>query len=170
MFNIGDLIVYGNSGVYTVAEYCKSPVDKNDTRTFYLLRPIYESASNIIMTPTCNDRIIMRYLISKDEAYDIIDKIPYIPELTVEYERARRDKYKEALTSGNLEQYVSIIKTVQTRREAVMKCKKRLSETDTEYEKRAKYCLYSELASVFDIPFESVEAFIYQRITAETVG
>lgn len=167
MFNIGDLIVYGNNGVYTVAEYCKSPVDKNDTRTFYLLRPLYESASNIIMTPVSNDRVVMRGLISKDEAYAIIDKIPYISELTVEHERARRDRYKEALSSGNLEQYVSIIKSVHTRREMVTKCKKRLSETDAEYEKRAKFCLYSEFASVFDIPFDTVEAFIYQRIAAE---
>ena len=167
MFNIGDLIVYGNNGVYNVAEYCKSPVDKNDTRTFYLLRPLYESASNIIMTPACNDRVNMRYLISKEEAYSIIDKIPFIPELTVEFERARRDVYKTALTSGNLEEYVKIIKTVHTRREMVMKTRKRLSETDAEYEKRAKFCLYSEFASVFDIPFSSVEEFINQRISAE---
>ena len=167
MFNIGDLIVYGNSGVFTVTEYCKSPVDKNDTRTFYLLTPIYESASNIIMTPVENDRVIMRHLISEEEAYYVIDRIPYICELTVEFERGRRDKYKEALSSGDLEEYVKIIKSVHTRRENAIKCKKRLSETDTEYEKRAKYCLYSEFASVFDIPFSSVEEFINQRIAAE---
>ncbi len=162
--------MYGNNGVYSVAEYCKSPVDKNDTRTFYLLKPLYESASNIIITPVCNDKVNMRYLISPDDAYSIIDKIPYIPELMVECERNRRDKYKEALSSGNLEEYVQIIKSVHTRREMVKKCKKRLSETDAEYEKRAKYCLYSELASVFDIPFTSVESFIIQRIAAEAKG
>ena len=167
MFNIGDLIVYGNNGVYAVTEYCKSPVDKNDTRTFYLLTPLYESASNIIITPVNNDRVTMRTLISKDEAYGIIDKIPYISELTVECERNRRDRYKEALTSGDLEEYVSIIKSVHTRRENVKKCKKRLSETDAEYEKRAKYCLYSEFASVFKISFDSVENFINQRIAQE---
>ena len=162
--------MYGNSGVYAVTEYCKSPVDKNDTRTFYLLTPLYESASNIIMTPVENNRVIMRNLISQDEAYYIIDRIPYICELTVEYEKNRRDKYKEALSSGNLEAYVQIIKSVHTRRENVKKTKKRLSETDTEYEKRAKYCLYSEFASVFDIPFSSVEEFINQRIAAEARG
>ncbi len=166
MFNIGDLIVYGNNGVYEVTEYCKSPVDKNDTRQFYLLTPIYESASNIIITPVSNDRVSMRSLITQDEAYAIIDKIPYICELTVEYEKNRRDKYKEALASGDLEEYIKIIKSVQARRENVIKTKKRLSETDAEYEKRAKYCLYSELASVFDIPFSSVEDFINQRIMA----
>lgn len=167
MFNIGDIIVYGNSGVYSVTEYCKSPVDKNDTRTFYLLTPLYESASNIIMTPCDNERVSMRRLITKDEAYSIIDKIPYISELVVEYEKNRRDKYKEALSSGDLEEYVKIIKSVHTRREITKITKKRLSETDTEYEKRAKYCLYSEFASVFDIPFSSVEEFINQRIAAE---
>ena len=159
--------MYGNCGVYTVSEYCKSPVDKNDTRTFYLLRPRYESPCNIIMTPAENDRVVMRYLISKDEAYSVIDKIPYIPELVVEYERARRDRYKEALSSGNLEAYVQIIKAVHARREAIKLNKKRLSETDAEYEKRAKFCLYSEFASVFDIAFDSVEDFINERIASE---
>ncbi len=170
MFSIGDLIVYGNNGVYSVTEYCKSPVDKNDTRTFYVLTPLYESASNIIVTPVTNDRVIMRGLISEDEAYGIIDKIPYICELTVECERNRRDKYRESLSTCSLEEYVKIIKSVHTRRENVKKTKKRLSETDAEYEKRAKYCLYSEFASVFSIPFDSVEDFINQRIAAEATS
>lgn len=165
MFNIGDIIVYGNSGVFCVSEYCKSPVDKHDTRLFYLLRPLHESASNIIMTPVDNDRIMMRPIISQSDAYELIDKIPYIDNLVIEIEKARKDKYKEAFAKCDLEEYVKIIKTIHKRREDLIRNKKRLSETDADYEKRAKYCLYSEIASVFDIRLDEVEGFITDRIT-----
>ena len=165
MFNIGEVIVYGNSGVYCVCEYCKSPVDKHDTRLFYLLRPLHESSSNIIMTPVDNDRVMMRNIISQDDAYELIDKIPYIDVIVVENEKYRRDKYKEAISKCELEEYVKIIKTIHKRREDLLKNKKRLSETDADFEKRAKYCLYSEIASVFGIRFDEVESFITNRIT-----
>ena len=165
MFNIGEVIVYGNSGVYCVCEYCKSPVDKHDTRLFYLLRPLHESASNIIMTPIDNDRVMMRNIISQDDAYELIDKIPYIDTIVVENEKYRKDKYKEAIGKCELEEYVKIIKTIHKRREDLLKNKKRLSETDADFEKRAKYCLYSEIASVFGIRFDEVEGFITNRIT-----
>ena len=102
MFNIGEVIVYGNSGVYCVCEYCKSPVDKHDDRQFYLLRPLHESSSNIIMTPVDNDRVMMRNIISEDEAYELIDKIPYIDTIVVENEKYRKDKYKEAMIQHHM--------------------------------------------------------------------
>lgn len=164
MFNVGDIIVYGNSGVFCVSEYCHSPVDKKDDRIFYLLRPLHESPSNIIITPADNDRIMMRPIISENDAYELIDKIPYISTLTIENEKYRKETYRESIAKCCLEEYVKIIKTVHQRREDVLRHKKRLSETDADYEKRAKYCLYSEIASVFNIELSHVEDFINQRI------
>ena len=50
------------------------------------------------------------------------------------------------------------------RREELAKVKKRVSETDADYEKRAKHGLYSELATVFDIPITQVEQMIIEKI------
>ena len=160
MFSIGDMIIYGSEGVYTVTEYTTSPIDKTDTRQFYVLLPVHGPASNIIITPITNDKIQMRNVMSRDEAIGLIEKMPSIPALDVEKEKNRRDVYRKALDNATAEMLVSIIKTVMERRYALAKVKKRVSESDNDYEKKAKNCLYGELAVALDIQFDEVDVFI----------
>ena len=169
MFSIGDKIIYGSEGVYAVNEYTTSPIDKNDTRQFYVLCPVYASACNTIITPVGNDKVAMRPIMSREEALDFIAKIPGIPTLTVEREKERRDVYKNALASATPESFVSIIKTVMERREIFFKAKKRLSESDNDYERKAKFCLGGELASSIGIPLDKIESFVLEKISAVSV-
>ncbi len=164
MFSIGDNIIYGSEGVFTVTEYTSSPIDKNDTRQFYVLRSVYGPVGNVIITPVGNDKVKMRAVMSRDEALAFIDKMPSIPMLTVEREKNRREVYRQALANASGEEFVSIIKTVMARREELLKAKKRLSESDNDYEKKAKFCLHGELSVSLGIPFESIGSFIKERL------
>ena len=166
MFSIGDNIIYGAEGVYTVAEYTSSPIDKNDTRQFYVLRPVHGPVGNVIITPVGNDKVKMRAVMTRDEALAFIDKMPSIPTLTVEREKNRREVYRQALANASGEEFVSIIKTVMERREAHLKAKKRLSESDNDYEKKAKFCLHGELSISLGLPVESIDAFIKERLSS----
>ena len=160
MFSIGEKIVYGSEGVFCVAEYSSSPVSKDDTRIFYVLKPLYGPETNIIYTPVDNENVKMRPVLDRKSALGFIATIPTIPILTVEREKNRRDLYRITLARAECEAYVSIIKTVRQRREDFVKAKKRLSESDNDYEKKSKFCLYGELSVALDIPFEEVENFI----------
>ena len=166
LFSIGDKIVYGSEGVFCVAEYTCSPVDKNDDRQFYVLKPTHGPEGNIIMTPVDNINVKMRAVMTYDEAVAFIEKIPDVSVLTVEREKNRRDVYKNALANATCEDYVSIIKTVHGRREDAVKLKKRLAESDNDYEKKSKFCLYGELSIALDIPLAEVEAFIEDKLAA----
>ena len=167
MFSIGDNIIYGSEGVYTVTEYTTSPVDKNDDRQFYILRPVFGPVGNIIVTPVDNDRVKMRAVMSRDEAIKFIDSIPSIPPLTVEREKNRRDIYRQALSSATREELVSIVKTVMARRAELLKVKKRVSESDNDYERKAKVCIGGELSIALGIPFEDVDSFIEERLSVK---
>ncbi len=168
MFSIGDRIIYGSDGVYTVTEYTSSPIDKNDTRQFYVLRPTHGPAGNIIITPVENEKIKMRSVMTRDEAITFIDTIPNIPTIMVEKEKNRRETYRKALDGAGADVLVSIIKTVMTRREELAKIKKRVSESDNDYEKKAKHCLYGELSISLDIPIDEVEEYISTRLSVIT--
>lgn len=166
LFSIGDNVIYGSDGVFTVAEYSSSPIDKNDTRQFYVLRPIHGQVGNIIMTPVGNEKAKMRAVMSRDEALAFIDAAPTVAPLTVEKEKERRDVYRKALEVASAESLLGIIKTVAIRRAELAKVKKRPSESDNDYEKKAKHCLYGELSVALEIPVAEVEGFIEEKLSA----
>ena len=164
MFNIGEIIVYGTEGVFCVSDYAKSPVDKLDDRTFYILKPAFSGDCNTIYAPSENGTVKMRAVISREEAELFIESMHSISALVVEQEKKRRQAYKDAMHNADLCVYVSIMKAVQEKREDCIKSRKRLSESDNEYEKRAKFCLYGELAIALGIGFNEVEAYINRKL------
>lgn len=167
MFNIGDKIVYGSEGVFTVSEYTSSPIDKNDARVFYILVPLYGPQNNKIVAPGEGGAVSVRAVISRDDALALIERIPDIEEVTVLQERGRRDAYREVLNGGRGEDYVSIIKTVRRRRKEFMAQKRRLSETDTDFESRAKNCLFSEIATALGVTKGEAEAIVDEKLIIE---
>ena len=166
MFSIGEIIVYGTEGVFCVSDYARSPVDKHDERVFYILKPAFSSDCSAIYAPSENGTVKMRPVISREEAELFIESMPGISALAVEQEKKRRQAYKDAMQSGELCVYASIIKAVKEKREDCIKHRKRLSESDNEYEKRAKFCLYGELAIALGIGFNEVEGYITQKLGA----
>ena len=106
----------------------------------------------------------MRRVMSREEAISLIDRMHEIDEVEVANERGRRDAYRAVMGGGRGEDFVSIIKTVRRRRAEFLAQKRRLSETDTDFEGRAKNCLLGELAVALDIPHAEVERFIEERI------
>ncbi len=164
MFSIGDYMVYGINGVCRVQDICASPFDKKDTRTFYLLKPLGTGEGSVIYTPVDNVQVLMRPLMTKEQAAELIERMPGLEPLEVPMEKMRRDLYRQAMQSCDPEQYVRLIKTVYRRRMDMMQQHKRLSETDSDFERNAKLSLYHELSVVLDVKFAEVEQYLIDRL------
>ena len=164
MFSIGDYMVYGINGVCLVQDICASPFDKKDTRTFYLLKPLGASSGSVIYTPTDNEQVPMRPLMTKEQAEGLIGRMSELEPLEIPTEKMRRDLYRQAMHSCDPEQYVRLIKTVYRRRLDMMQQHKRLSETDSDFERNAKLSLYHELSVVLDVQFGEVEQYLIERL------
>ena len=165
MFNIGDLLFYGTNGVCRVSEICSSPFDSTDTRSFYKLTPISEHSTLVIFTPIDNDRVVMRPLISKEEAEALIARLGEIEKVAVAVEKYRKDAYREAIREGAPEGFVKILKTVRARREVFRKTRRRVPDLDNDFEFTAKNCLYGELCTVLGIPREEIHRIVTESIT-----
>ena len=167
MFNIGDLLFYGTNGVCRVSEICSSPFDSSDPRSFYKLAPIAENTSLVIYTPVDNTQVIMRSLISKEEAEALLARIPEIEKVAVAVEKHRKEAYRETIREGDPEGFVKIIKTVRARRELFRRTRRRVPDLDNDFEHTAKTCLYGELSTVLGICREEIHRRVTEGVSEE---
>lgn len=164
MFNKGDFIVYGTTGVCEVMDITTinmSDVPKD--KLYYVLRPYYQKGSKVF-SPVENGKTVMRKVITKEEAISLIDDIPNIKEINVTNDKTRDDEYKEIIRSCQCREWIKIIKTSYTRRQERLGQGKKVTASDDRYLKMAKESLYSELALPLEIPKEEVEQYIQSRI------
>lgn len=159
MFSKGDKVIYGISGVCTVVDITTSPFGGGDLRIYYVLKPLDDNAS-VIYTPAEGGKVVVRAMLTPEEAKSLISRKDEISVITVTSEKLRRDSYRTALSSADPEKYISIIKTVASRRKYALRTHRQLAITDTEYERNAKYCLYNELSLVFGTTFDEVEQML----------
>ena len=164
MFEIGEHIVYGTSGICRVEDICTSPYDKKDTRTFYLLIPVHNPMGSTIYTPVDNDRVPMRRLMTREEIDALIEAIPGIEMVQVPVEKQRREIYRTTVFALRPEGYVSVMKTVDRRREELTAARKHFPVSDLEYGRIAKHLLYSECAHVLGVAEDRVEEYITDRL------
>lgn len=165
MFQTGDYMIYGNSGVCqvesvgTIDTIPGIPKDK----IYYTLKPLYIKGS-AIYTPVDNQKVLIRPLISKEEAMQLIDGIEEIETLWISNEKQREEVYKEELATCDCKELIKIIKTVYQRMQERLAEGKKITNSDRKYFKIAQDSLYGELAIVLDMEKEKVEEFITERM------
>lgn len=167
MYEIGDYIVYGRNGVCKVEEIGPLKLSGTDRdKIYYTLQPVY-SKSSTVYTPVDNDKIIMRRVLTEEEAQQLIDEIPSIELLWIENDKIREQKYKETINKYDCREWVRVIKTLYVRRQERISEKKPITNTDEKYLQAAEDYLYGELSIPLGIPKENMEEFISARL--ETV-
>lgn len=165
MFQVGERIIYGSRGVCEIADVtCLKREGIPEDRVYYVLKPLWNKDSTIL-TPVDNDRIIMRSLITKDEAEKLISEMPVIEELEVPEEKQREQIYKDCMHTGNCREYIKMIKTLYHRKKVRVAAGKKITSTDERYLKQAEEALYSEFSVLFSIPREKMPEYISEKLS-----
>jgi CarD family transcriptional regulator len=160
MFKKGETVYYGTAGVCKVNDICRSPFDPSDERMYYVLEPSDFNVGTIIYAPADNDRVLLRSLMTEGEAHDLISSIPTLPTLEISNEKQRREEYRNAMKDGTPEAIVRLIKTIYIRKIKGIKDKRRISDTDTDFDKVARRALLGELCAVLGTPADEIESLI----------
>ena len=106
----------------------------------------------------------MRRLMTPEEVEALICAIPKIGVLEVPVEKQRREIYRATVGALRPEGYVSVIKTVEERRERLCAAHKHFPVSDMEYGRMARQMLYSELAHVLGLSPDGVEDYIAAKL------
>ncbi|MDO4315361.1 MAG: CarD family transcriptional regulator [Oscillospiraceae bacterium] len=165
MFQPGDLVVYGTTGVCRVESITRPNLTGADrNKQYYLLKPLQQDG--VIYTPVENQKVPIRSVISAEEAEALIDLIPSLraeacraPTL-----QALAQHYQTVVRSHDCKDLIELMMSIYTKRQQVESQKRRLGMVDERYMKQAERLLYGEFSVALGIPFEDVQPYIARRV------
>ena len=160
MFQVNDVVIYGHHGVCEITKIGKLKMPMADQeRMYYTLRPVYHKES-AVYAPVENRRIVMRPVITKDAANDLIAKIPQIETVWIINEKAREVQFKESLQTCDCVELVKMIKTLYVRKQQRIVNGKKVTVVDEKYFRQAEDKLYEELAFALGMEKSKVSQYI----------
>lgn len=164
MFEVGDFVVYGSDGVYQVDKVGPlniSGVPKD--KMYYTLVSPYMKGSKIF-SAVDNQKVIMRAVMNKDEAMELIDSMKDMELLEIQDDKKRNEVFKEALRTYDCKELVKIIKTLYVRQEQKQAEGKKNTAGDEKFFHIAEERLYGELAISLDMEKKDVKEYVEKRV------
>lgn len=165
MYQIGDRIMYGNTGVCVVKDITTLDlrgVDKN--KRYYVLVPLYQDG--VIHTPVENNKVPIRPVISRGEAEKLVDRIPEV-KAAVCHEKnltALRNHYQECMGTYACSDLVEMTMSIYAKKRDAERQQKKFGQTDEKYLRRAEDLLFGELSVALDVPRDKVQDYIAARL------
>lgn len=156
MFKVGDYVVYNNS-VCKIIEIRKKRYNNLD---YYFMHSIDDNSLNIEIP--INNKLI-RKVITKEQALELINKIPSINTLE-DSGKMMENSYKLLMKGNQMEDLIKIIKTTYLRNDYRIKNGKRVSEKDSIYFNMAEKRLYNELSISLNLSFNETKEYIINKL------
>ena len=164
MFNAGDFVTYGSTGVCRVEGTTIPDFAPEGDRLYYVLRPVYQNGT--IFTPVEGGKVPMRSVISKEKAEKLIDIIPSV-KATAYYSKAPMElsqKYGSMLSSYDCIDLIELTMSIYAKKQDAAAHKKKVGAVDERYMTRAEELLFGELSVALGIKLEEVQDYIADRV------
>lgn len=167
MFQRGDLIVYGSTGVCRVDDIgpLKNSVGTTEKKDYYTLSPVF--SSGVIYIPA-NTGVFMRPVLTKEQAEALIDRIPSLEDSTIDLSSLRQlsEHYHAAFESHQCEDLLKLIHALYLKGQNTVKQGRRVGLTEMKYRKHAEELLHGEFSVALGIPYEEVPDYIARRLNS----
>ena len=165
MYQVGDWIVYGNTGVCRVVAI--KTVDSSwigGDRLCYVLEPL--SQSYTISTPVTNKKVFTRPVISKKEAERLVDQIPLIEARAYHSSRVQElaEHYKSFVATHDCADLIELTMSLYAKKQQVGEQKSKFGAIDQKFMKQAEDLLFDELSVALGISRETVPEYIASRV------
>lgn len=161
MFNTGDTVNYGTSGICTIAEK-KRVVLCGQVHECYILKPVYDHSLKICV-PCDSGALVekMRPVPTRDELLALLHEPTPAHDPDPD---ARRQAYQEALKSGEPQELVRMVRDIHTERDLRRAKGKHLSGFEDNALRNAQHVLHGEFAYVMGIAPDDVPDFIAREL------
>ncbi len=170
MYQIGDKVLYGSTGVCQVVELREQALPATGEKClYYVLRNLYEDC--VISAPVGSDKVFIRPIISREEAEQIIREMPQISAAAYSGRAAREltAQYESALKSHDCRSLVGMTKSLYSKKQQLLEKRRRVGSVDERFLKRAENLLFGELAAALELPRDQVQGYITSRLEPDKV-
>lgn len=147
MYQIGELVQYGNSGVCKVEEIVQGIPGLEQDVPCYLLIPVSKKDGRIY-SPIETGETRMRRILSKEEVKELLEKAWENDGLSIVNEKQCEHIYREELHSGDCYRWLLLLKTLYARKTRRTIVGKRITATDERYMKNVEDRLKEELGII----------------------
>lgn len=163
MFEKGEIVFYKNIGVCMVDGITRLDFALDPRQKYYVMRSIYKNGVNYV--PVGGEVENIRSIISKEEAEELIDKIKEIePEPILDLAvKQMTEAYEEKLNSGNPEDILTLLLSIDKKKEILLEEKKKFGAIDDSYLKKAIDMFYEETAAALGLKKEAMGKYIEER-------
>ncbi len=165
MYQIGELVVYGTTGVCAVTDIRQQEFPTTgELRTYYVLRSLYDNC--VISAPVDSDKVFVRRILSKDEADALIDDMPEVEaeEFSSRVSRELTEHYESLLKSHDCRSLVAMTRSIYLKKQRAESQNRKFGAVDGRFLKRAEDLLFGELAAALEIPRDQVPQYIADRL------
>lgn len=168
MYQPGDMIVYGSTGVCRVKEVTRLDFQSGN-QLYYALDPLYQDG--VIYTPV-DTKVFMRPVITKEEAEALIDKIPTMQAAAYHNSvlRELEEHYAGYLKSHDCGDLIELAMSIYAKKQLLATQHRKFGAVDERFLKRAEDLLDGELAVALGVPKDQVGAYISARVDAARAG
>ncbi len=167
MFQVGEVVSYGTTGVCTITDIRMESLSRSGTRKqeYYILQPL---AAPTCMTyvPTGNEALVakLRLVMTAAEIDSLIDSVKGQSLDWVEDTRQRAEQYQKILSGGISGQLLLLISRLYQEKKARGR---KLCVTDEKIFASAERIVSEEFAYALQIPGKEVSSYIANRMNME---
>lgn len=162
MYSVGEYVVYGNKGVCEVKNV--GPIDipgMSADRTYYTLMQLGSRGSTIFV-PVDKEDSGLRKVISKNDAYVLIDEVPSMKPVWIQNDKEREQLFTNILRTADIKGLIEMIIVLYQRRERRIADGKKATSTDERYFHAAEDILYGELGVSLGVEKDKVKGIIWE--------
>ncbi len=162
MYEVGELILYGRTGVCRVESIQPGAEDQE----YYTLQPLYQSCS---ITIPVNSKVFSRPIISRAEAEELIRGMPEVEAEPYHNRNLNqlREHYRSCMDSHCCRDLIRMTKSIYLKRKEALAQKKKFGAVDERFMKEAEDLLFGEFAAALDIARDEVGPYIHRALHAE---
>jgi CarD family transcriptional regulator len=169
MFKVGDYVSYETDGVCRLEQITmmNSPSKDKQKKLYYVLIPMKDSKAKIYSAVE-NTTVPRRLIMTEQEARNMVEMMSELPNLEIENEKYREDRYKKALKSCDCREWIRMVKTIYLRKQGRLAAGKKCTTVDEYYLKAAEELLLEELSISMHMSKEETQQYIRSHVPGIT--